>query len=81
MVALNLEYVIIHDDDQVQMLIVKKNFLHEVQIKQEELKDNQLQMNDNNLYHHLKLKINSISYRIFEKIYLDNNEHQVDVLN
>jgi len=42
------------------MLIVKKNFLHEGQIQQEELINNQFQMNDNNLYHHLKLKINQI---------------------
>jgi len=36
------------------MLIVKKNLLNEDQIQLEELKDNQLQMNDNNLDHHLK---------------------------
>jgi hypothetical protein len=36
------------------MLIVKRNLLNEDQIQLEELINNQLQMNDNNLDHHLK---------------------------
>ncbi len=62
MVALNHEYVIRLDDDQVQILIGEKNFPHEVQIMWEELKDNQPQMNDNNLYHHLVVKKEIIQF-------------------
>ena len=40
------------------MLIVKRNYLNEVQIQLVELINNQLQMNDNNLDHHLNQKSN-----------------------
>ena len=73
------------DDDQVLMLVVKRNSPHEDQIQQEEPIDNQLQMNDKNLGHRLQWEQEFIftildwgSYRRQKKTYLDKYEHQVD---
>ena len=73
------------DDDQVLMLVVKRNSPHEDQIQQEEPIDNQLQMNDKNLGHHLQCEQEFIftildwgSYWRQKKTYLDKYEHQVD---